>query len=98
MQYGLHRKNGEIVILSEEELNMVYLSAQLAWHKDYIVDMLNWSGYDSESLTMEQIEEITEKFLSNRCLVDKFGELEADVFDKTMEKDFSEIKKIEEDE
>lgn len=98
MKYGLHRDNGEVVILSEKELDRVYLSAQVVWHKDYIVDMLNWKGYDSESLTIEQIEEITNRFLQNRCLVDAFGELEAEVFDRTMEKDFPEIKKIEEDE
>lgn len=98
MQYGLHRKNGEVVILDEWELNEVYRSAKIAWNKDYVVDLLDWKGFDTESMSDEDIECITEKFLDNVSALDEVGEIESDTFDTTMEKDFPEFKKNEEDE
>ena len=98
MEYTLKRKNGEIVILTEWELNDVYRSAKIAWNKDYVVDLLDWKGFDTESMSYEDIEQITERFLDNVSNLDVIGEIEAETFDTTMEKDFPEFKKNEEDE
>ena len=93
MTFTLKRQNGEVVILSEKELNDVYLAAQVVWNKDYIIDMLNWKDFDIDSITDEQIEEITHAFLTRLCNRDAIGEIEADVFDETMKMEFPEIKK-----
>lgn len=96
MTYELKRDNGEVVILSEKELDRVYIPARIAWLKDYIVDMLIWKGFDAESLTEEKIEEITGAFINTMTDSDALGELESDAFDSTMENDFSEIEKEDE--
>ncbi len=96
MTYVLARDNGEVVILSEKELNSIYTTARIAWLKDYVVDMLNWKGYDSESMTDEQIEEITGAFVKTVTESDSLGDLENDAFEATMDCDFPEIKKEDE--
>lgn len=88
----LKRENGEVVILTERELNDVFLSARIAWLKDFVCDLLIDRGQDPETIGDKKIEEITEKYVNN--MIDRFGdnlgELENDVFDYTIENDFPE--------
>ena len=97
MTHEFKRENGEVLILSEKELDSLYIPARIVWLKDYIVDMLIWKGFDADSLTDEKIEEIVVAFIKTMTDGDELGELEAEAFDSTMENDFPEMKK-EEDE
>ena len=88
----LNRENGEVVILTEKELNSIYWTARIAYMKDYICDMLNNSGKDPGTIGDEKVEEIAEEFLNNMCdyFGDRLGELEWDVFNYTIENNFPE--------
>lgn len=93
MTSKLNRENGEVVILTEHELNMIYPEARVAWMKDFVCDMLNNRGIDPGELGDEKVEEITESFINNvqDHFEDWLGSLENEAFEYTMDNDYSEL-------
>ena len=92
MTSKLNRENGEVLILTERELNLVYGDARVAWMKDYVCDLLSNRGFDPGEIGDEKIEEITDAFINNMDAFfgDSLHELEDKAFDYTIADDFPE--------
>jgi len=97
MTHTLHRANGEVVILTEEELDSIYCDARVAWMKDWIRQLLDNYGYRTD-IPDEKIEEITESYIDRMIEGDCLGELEHEAFRQTMEDDYPEYTNDEDEE